>query len=189
MGDAELLAQFVGNAEVTADYMLARFHLATGFYQVQFQVKLLVPSLTIAGDAAAISSSTAPITLLNEFSLWGNVRYSGATDVALAYLYTARAMDGGTLGIARINALCGSSRFGLSKSLEPWPFAMASITAHELGHTFAMLHDTGCNDSPESQFLMCPYTTQSSPRLSAASRHTALGAIGVAVDSGCFVPL
>lgn len=188
-GDAELLAQQGGNPTVAADYLLSRFHLVTGFYWAQFRVTLQVPQVVLAGDPGAISPSNTPATVLNDLSTWGNSRFAAETHIALVHLFTGRGLEGSTLGIARINALCGASRVGLTRNITPWPFGMASIAAHELGHNFAMRHDSRCTDSPETQFLMCPYSTQTSAGISQPSRLSAEQAILTAVQSGCFAPV
>lgn len=51
-------------------------------------------------------------------------------------------MDGTTVGIAFVGAMCGTSSVGVVQDFGSLA-AVGSTTAHEMGHIFSMQHDTG----------------------------------------------
>ena len=51
-------------------------------------------------------------------------------------------LDGTTVGIAFVGAMCGPSSVGLVEDFGSLA-TVASTAAHELGHIFSMQHDTG----------------------------------------------
>lgn len=82
-------------------------------------------------------------TLLNQFrSQWlGN---HGGVHRDLAHLMTGRNIDGGTIGIAWLSAVCTSNGFGLSQSRFTSNFnSRVALTAHEIGHNFSANHCSG----------------------------------------------
>jgi hypothetical protein len=145
------------------DRIVARFNNIDGIFasQVGVQVELAGPARVFQTSVQPFSA-TDPNALLNEV---GNYRQqlvaSGATAGGLTHLVTGRNLDGTTVGIAYIGALC-STKYGVSLSEGMSSFGDL-VAAHELGHNFGAPHDgetptTGvnaCSTAPQT-FLMSP---------------------------------
>jgi hypothetical protein len=94
-------------------------------------------------------STTSASGLLTQFrDHWNSAQTGVIRDIA--HLMTGKNLDGGTIGIAYLAAICSGSRgYGLSQSR--WASVMslrASLTAHELGHNWNANHCDGvspCN--------------------------------------------
>ncbi len=82
-------------------------------------------------------------TLLDQFrSHWQSNH--GGVHRDIAHLMTGRNINGGTIGIAWLSAVCTSFGYGLSESRFTTNFAArTALTAHELGHNFSAGHCSG----------------------------------------------
>lgn len=188
VGDSKLFDAMGGDPVLTAEYILSRFYFAAGFFSKQFRLRLQVSSVTIATRADTISKATAPGDVLRDFSRWGQQHFGNA-NIALSHLYTGQNLDGTVVGIAWVNVVCGNWRYALSENRNTSLFWLAAVTAHELGHNFAMSHDSGCSSDRETKYLMCPYVPQFSPRFSETSLTSGVAAIDRAYRSGCVSPV
>lgn len=97
-------------------------------------------------------TSTAAGTLLNEFRTWWNTNEGGIVrDVA--HLFTGKNLNGTTIGIAYLSAVCNlPSAYGLTQG--KWSSNLVLRTAtvtHELGHNWSAPH---CNSDPACA-IMC----------------------------------
>lgn len=95
------------------------------------------------------SSGSNPYTtndagaLLDQFrNQWlGN---HGSVHRDLAHLMTGRNLDGSTIGVAWLSAVCTNFGFGLSQSRFTTNFNQrVALTAHEMGHNFSANHCSG----------------------------------------------
>ncbi|MDU0355981.1 M12 family metallo-peptidase [Paraglaciecola aquimarina] len=79
----------------------------------------------------------------------------------VTHLFTGKRLDGSTVGIAFVNAICSSYGVGLSRN---YGSQTALIVAHEIGHNFGAPHDaesgSACS-STNNSFLMNPYINNS----------------------------
>jgi hypothetical protein len=88
-------------------------------------------------------------------------------------LFTGRDLDGTTVGIGYVNALC-RSKFAASlteiRGRGAWLESL--ITAHEIGHNFGSVHDgeAQCTYVAQNQFLMSPTVHSSAATFSSCSR-------------------
>ncbi len=95
------------------------------------------------------TNSTNAVTLLNSFTSWGPSGFSATHD--LGQLWTKRNLDGGTVGIAWVSAVCTNSRYHVVSEFTTSQCALRVMTAHEIGHNFSAQHD-----APNSGFIMAP---------------------------------
>ncbi|MBB6096240.1 hypothetical protein HNQ60_005162 [Povalibacter uvarum] len=183
----------LGDKEFAAAYpdaqaaMLARINIVDGIFTQQVGVSIIPTDFVVSDGADSPLIATAAPTLLEQVS---TLRRS--TDAVrargLAHLLTGKGLDGSTVGIAYIDALC-SEQYGVSLS-EAWSDAglAALIIAHELGHNFGAPHDgeagSACSDTPDS-YLMAPALNFSST-FSSCSRQQMATKIAAA---SCIVPL
>ena len=139
--------------------MLTRMNNVDGIFSDQLGVQLTVNHSDVF-DASndPFSSTTDSGNLLDELALY---RSSSSAQNAngLTHLFTGRDLDGSTVGIAYLNALC-SSQFGAGLTQGTHSVTFDSlIAAHELGHNFGAPHDgtsgSACESEPQT-FLMAP---------------------------------
>lgn len=114
------------------------------------------------------SPSTNPNTLLNSFTSWGPTGFSATHD--LATLWTRRDLDGTTIGLAWLNAVCTSSRYSILEDFSNNANLKRVLMAHEVGHNFNANHDAG-----GSPYIMAPAVQNtnlwSTPSITAIQNH------------------
>lgn len=100
------------------------------------------------------TNSTDAGALLNSFTAWGPGNFTSTHD--LGELWTKRNLDGGTVGIAWVSAVCTSSRYHVVSEFTSNAAFLRVMTAHEIGHQFSAQHD-----APNSGFIMAPAVSAS----------------------------
>ena len=85
------------------------------------------------------STSTNANTLLNSFRNWAPSNLTQTHN--LASLWTRRNLDGSTIGIAYLGALCSSSRYNVLQDFTSNANSKRVLKAHEVGHNFGAGHD------------------------------------------------
>jgi PKD repeat protein len=86
------------------------------------------------------TSSTNSGTLLNSFTNWGP---SGFSSHDVATLWTARNLNGSTIGVAWLGGTCTGSRYNVCEHFSNNSNLLRVLQAHELGHNFDAEHDNG----------------------------------------------
>ncbi|HEX7116384.1 MAG TPA: M12 family metallo-peptidase [Steroidobacter sp.] len=196
LADASFL-QKSGTASSARDAILARLNNVDGIFSSQLGIRINVGEV-IVHDVTSdpFSNATSPGSLLAEL---GRLRKSSQQLRAhgLAHLFTGRDLDGSTIGIAYLDALCDAEYgAGLTEARSGWLDSL--VAAHEIGHNFGADHDGdpngSCSDTPSSGYLMAASVTGTDQfsqcslnrmRLSAdrASCITALPPANVAISS------
>jgi len=87
--------------------------------------------------------------LLSSFTGWGPGGFSATHD--LGQLWTKRSLNGGTVGIAWLNAVCTNNRYHVVSQFTNNATLLRVMTSHEIGHNFSAQHD-----APNSGFIMQP---------------------------------
>lgn len=120
---------------------------------VTFQITGVVIRTTIVDP---YTSSNAQI-LLDEFRNQWNAAFVGVRR-DIAHLFTGKNMQNGTIGIARLSAICNLPvAYGLSESrFTSNIIPRVGLTAHELGHNFSANH---CNGNGNCR-IMCDVLLQ-----------------------------
>lgn len=143
--------EFVGStSRATATLeMLEYLNIADGIFSNQLGVSISVEDITELSDNGDFIE-TDPQALLFKF------RDEGTPNPGLRHLFTGKNLDGSTVGIAYVGALCNKFAVGLTQRVG----SLTSIVfAHELGHNFGAPHDnqsgTACASTP-SGFVMNP---------------------------------
>ena len=101
------------------------------------------------------TNSTAAGTLLSSFRNWGNGGGFGVT-YDLAQLWTDRDLNGGTVGIAYLFAVCNNNRYQVDQDFSSTAWQLRVLVAHETGHNFNASHDAA-----GSGFIMAPSVNNS----------------------------
>lgn len=188
VGDHEFSQLTFAGGLTPEQAIAARMNVVDGIFSSQVGVTLIVDSVTVFRDPAdPFTSTLTPSTLLEEFGLWRRST-PGQTAAGLSHLMTGRDLDGTTIGIAYLDALC-SSRFGASLSQAAGVSSTTAtlIIAHEIGHNFGASHDgesgSVCESTPQT-FLMAP-RINNSDQFSRCSLDTIAPSVATAA---CIVP-
>lgn len=96
------------------------------------------------------TTSSNALQLLESFTAWGNGGNFGAT-YDVASLWTDRNLNGSTIGIAYVGAVCSSFRYNLLQNVNAGIDILRVLWSHELGHNFNATHDNS-----GSPFIMAP---------------------------------
>jgi hypothetical protein len=156
LGDAEFLQRHASEAEAR-DAIAARLNNVDGIFSSQLGVEIRVGALFMNdATSAAVSSATAPNTLLRDLARQRR-QSSQLSSFGLTHLFTGRDLEGTTIGIAYIGALCQTEySAALTELRNTWLDSL--VTAHEIGHTFGADHDGDpagtCSGTNSSGYLM-----------------------------------
>jgi hypothetical protein len=140
--------------------MLAQLNVVDGIFSSQVGVQLQSSSVTIftAGNDP-FTATTDSSALLGELATYRS-NSTQQRSAGLSHLTTGRDLDGQTVGIAYLSALC-SAGFGasLAQSANLSNSLAALVAAHEIGHVFGAPHDAEAASACESTatgYLMSP---------------------------------
>ncbi len=146
--------------------ILAILNAVDAIYRAELDLQISVVFQNVWTTGADPYFSSNPNTILNEFTNYWNSNFSGAVTYDLAHLWTGKDLDGSTVGIAWVRALCGSVRYGVSMRLN----SMATdvpLVAHEIGHNVGSNHDDPC---AEGDWIMCAFLQSNANKFSATSK-------------------
>jgi hypothetical protein len=158
LGDAGFRARYASEQEAR-DQILTRMNNVDGIFSSQMSIEIRVGTMLVPGGAAnQLSAVTAPNSLLRELANLRK-RLPDLNSHGLTHLFTDRDLDGSTIGIAYLDALCDAQNgVGLTESRNVWLDSL--VAAHEMGHNFGADHDGdaqgSCANTPSSGFLMAP---------------------------------
>lgn len=115
-------------------------------YERDCDVTFTITTVIVRSTSSDPYTSTNPETLLNQFrNHWQASQ--GAVVRDIAHLMTGKNVDGGTIGIAWLSAVCTSNGYGLSESrFTTNTNSRLALTAHEIGHNFSAGHCDGNGD-------------------------------------------
>ena len=134
--------------------ILNDMNIVAGIYMSTFNIRIMVTYQHIFTTADDPFTSTDPSKLLNEFTKYWNKNMTSVKRDA-AHLFTAKALDSFTLGIANKGVIgkTPSMAYALTYSTANEYLT----TAHEIGHNFNASHPTdaksGCGTT--SKTVMC----------------------------------
>jgi len=182
LGDAKFRERFASDAEAL-DEMLLRLNNVDGIFTAQLGVEIQVPKAQVYTAATdPLPAVTSATELLDQL---GNLRQR-TPDLqgrGLTHLFTGRDLDGTTVGIGYVGAVC-RAKFGVSltevRGRGAWLESL--IAAHEIGHNFGAVHDgeQQCGYVAQNQFLMSPTVYSSAATFSSCSRDLMASGISTA---------
>jgi hypothetical protein len=154
LGDMLFVNRYGSEARARSEILL-RLNNVDGIFSGQLGVEIQVPSVDL-GDS--LSDTTSPSSLLSELADLRK-RSPNLYSRGLTHLFTGRDLDGRTVGLGYLDALC-SQRYGAAlteaRNLSSWIESL--IAAHEIGHNFGAPHDgqadADCASTAPDQYLM-----------------------------------
>ena len=156
IGDFEFTSAIGGNA---AAAIATRLNNVDGIFSQQLGVQITVETIeTFSDPADPFSDVSNSSDFLDEVAGY-RVATSAQNQQGLTHLFTGRYLDGSTVGVAFVGALC-STQFGAGLSEGVRGATVDSlIAAHEIGHNFGADHDgdpDGSCPAEGSTFIMAP---------------------------------
>jgi hypothetical protein len=150
--DAQFNAKY---GDLTNDQILSYVNSAEAIYSTQLGIRFKITGQTILSNQDSI---TNPGDILSSF------RTNPLTqdEASLRHLFTGKDMDGVTVGIAYIGAVCSVPKYSYGVSQDYYGFT-SQIFAHEVGHNFGASHTT------EQNTIMYPSISIGATRFSADS--------------------
>ncbi|QYK49228.1 MAG: hypothetical protein KF838_05085 [Phycisphaeraceae bacterium] len=115
-------------------------------YERDCDVTFVITTIIVRSNSSDPYTSTNAETMLNEFR---NHWLASQTGVHrdIAHMMTGKNINGGTIGIAWLSAVCTNFGFGLSQSrFSSNTNQRLALTAHEIGHNFSAGHCDGNGD-------------------------------------------
>ena len=150
--------QTYGTVQATSDRMEMIINIVNGQYESEVQITHMITAIIVRSSPADPYTSNDAGTLLNQFSNeWLNSQ--GGINRDVAHLFTGKNINGGTIGIAYIGAVCDITiHYGLSESDFNNNLACATdLTAHELGHNWNAGH-CNCPNNTMNPGITCTNT-------------------------------
>ncbi|MDP5133892.1 MAG: M12 family metallo-peptidase, partial [Paraglaciecola sp.] len=150
LADTEYNAIHSGGAY---EKMLSEMNVVDGIFSEQVNVELNITDAIVLTDNGSLTTTDAT-------DLVYNLRTQVAQTIGnqgITHLFTGKELDGNTVGIAFVDALCSSYGVGLSQHFGS---QTALVVAHEIGHNFGAPHDAQSGSlcsSTANSFLMNPY--------------------------------
>ena len=123
-------------------------------YESQVSLTHVITAIIVRSNANDPYTSNDAGTTLNQFRAeWLNNQGGIQRDVA--HLFTGKNINGGTIGVAFLGAICSSFGFGLVESDFSNNFAcVTDLSAHELGHNWGGNH-CNCTNATMNPFITC----------------------------------
>lgn len=123
-------------------------------YESEVGISHLITAIVVRTSSNDPYTSNNAETLLNQFrNEW--LANQGGVSRDVAHLFTGRSINGSTIGIAWLNAVCGSFAYGLVESDFNNNFSCATdLSAHELGHNWGAGH-CSCTNFTMNSFITC----------------------------------
>ncbi|MCA0237608.1 MAG: PKD domain-containing protein [Bacteroidetes bacterium] len=157
----------------------------TGVFNHDIQY-VIVTQLVITGTDPW-SSTTDAGNFLDEFVLWGENGGFGGIDYDLGEIWTNRNFDGGTIGIAYVDAVCSNLRYHALQDFTSNAQQLRCMTAHEIGHNFGCFHDPENGSSCPPNYIMCPFVSTTNT-WSNNSKNQVNSNLPFLISSGCLSP-
>ncbi|MEP4890445.1 MAG: M12 family metallo-peptidase [Aliiglaciecola sp.] len=159
MASKEILVSLVADAEFeagdpqdAATEMLIEMNVVDGIFSEQVGVQVTVDDIRVLEDNGTLTMTDAE-DLIVAYRTYVAVSYNNP---GLSHLFTGKDLDGGTIGIAYVGAICNSYSVGVTQRFGS---NTALITAHEIGHNFGAPHDNQAGSAcaaTNGTFLMNP---------------------------------
>jgi PKD repeat protein len=179
--DASMLTKY-GSVSAVEAHNIAVINDVEGDYSGSFNHEIqfnIVTQFVSAANPWGASSNAS--TYLGNFRTWGN---NGGFGVPfdLGELWTNIDLDGSTIGIAYLGAVCTSFKYHVLQDFSSNSELLRVLTSHEIGHNFNCQHDNCPTGAPV--YIMCPFVSTSTD-WSSASVSSVNAYVNNLINSGC----
>lgn len=151
-------------------------------YEAECGLTHSITTIIVRTSASQPYTSTDAQTLLNQFRSYWNANHAGVQR-DLAELFTGKEVNGGTIGIAWVGAVCTLS-YAYSVVQSDFSSAFQCVTdlsSHELGHNWSAQH-CSCTSYTMNPYITCANTHH--PTLSIPTIVSFRDSIGCLSDGG-----
>ncbi|HQH29047.1 MAG TPA: M12 family metallo-peptidase, partial [Oligoflexia bacterium] len=145
--------------------ILAIINAVDAIYRAELNITLNVVYQHVWTSSSDPYTTTNPDTLIEQFTNYWQSHFT-SRNYDLAHYWTGKNLDGNVVGVAWVDAVCKSYRYGISAYLGSNALDVP-LAAHEIGHNFGAEHDS-CTSS--SNWIMCPWVISNASRFSASSK-------------------
>ncbi|MDO6692095.1 M12 family metallo-peptidase [Aliiglaciecola sp. 3_MG-2023] len=159
MASKEILISLVADSEFetgdpqdAATEMLVEMNVVDGIFSEQVGVQVTVDDIRVLEDNGTLTMSDAE-DLIVAYRTYVAINYNNP---GISHLFTGKDLDGSTIGIAYVGAVCNSYSVGVTQRFGS---STALVTAHEIGHNFGAPHDNQSGSAcaaTNGSFLMSP---------------------------------
>jgi len=149
-------------------------NVVDGIFQTEIGLTIQLVRTRVFSEEPDPYTSTSANTLLSELRNHWTANET-AVERDTVHLFTGKDLDGSTVGMAGLRALCNGNAYGLSQDLAS-DVIMPLLVAHEIGHNLGAAHDASTADpryimypvlsatnldeySPESKAAISSYTS------------------------------
>ncbi|GAA0853767.1 M12 family metallo-peptidase [Aliiglaciecola litoralis] len=138
--------------EDAAIEMIAEMNVVDGIFAEQLGVTISINEIRVLTNNGNLTVTDA-VDLIIAYRTYVSTQYNNP---GASHLFTGKNLDGSTIGIAYVGALCNSYAVGVTQRFGN---NTALVTAHEFGHNFGAPHDnqngSACASTP-GIYLMNP---------------------------------
>ena len=144
-------------------------NVVDGIFQVEVGLTIQIVRTRVFSAEPDPYTSTSANTLLSELrNHWTANETAVLRDTV--HLFTGKDLDGSTVGMAGLRALCNGNAYGLSQDLAS-DVIMPLLVAHEIGHNLGASHDPSTSDP---RYIMYPVLSASNLDEYSAESKTAI---------------
>ncbi len=145
----------LGSAENVEDEILDVFNVVEDrFLHPEINIAYEIRSLYIveANDPWYQQGNSSFNNYLSSFRSWGNAGGFQTMDYAVASIWTGLNFDGNVVGLAWLNAVCGTLKYNANQHFTNNKTRLIQLHAHELGHNWGAGHTASANNT----YIMSP---------------------------------
>ena len=144
-------------------------NVVDGIFQGEVGLTIQIVRTRIFSEEPDPYTSTSANTLLSELrNHWTANETAVGRDTV--HLFTGKDLDGSTVGMAGLRAICNGNAYGLSQDLAS-DVIMPLLVAHEIGHNLGASHDPSTSDP---RYIMHPVLSASNLDEYSAESKTAI---------------
>lgn len=168
------MSQAAGSGSSANAEFLTTINSVSAVYEAQLGIRLTVTFQHAWTTSSDPYSGTSPDALLSQFTTYWTSNYAGSQHYDVAHFRTGVELDSNIIGLAWLDAVCTSYKYGLSQRLGSSSYDVP-LVAHEVGHNFGANHDS-CPSGVS--WVMCPYLIQNETDFSSTSKTAIASYVG-----------
>jgi PKD repeat protein len=182
--DRTMFTKYGSVASVQAHNVTVLNNVQTNYTgQFNHDLQFIITTNLVFQGTDPFTTNTDAGTLLDNFTTWGQGGGFGSVQFDLGELWTNRDFNGGTIGIAWVDALCDPFKYHALQDFTTNSDNLRCMTSHEIGHNLNCNHDATCPPNT----IMCPFVSTSNS-WSNGSKNTINAYLPPFIANGCLSP-